>query len=218
MALSDYQQLVDDLVRDTTGVTDAAGRDTAISFAASRYSLDRPRKQVESVVGDGSEILPFPASWDAVSSKVTTIAIGGDTPLGAIHRDTPTGPELRADYSVGLGVAVWIWFTTPHTLDAVEDTIPVEDREAVASYAAGMLFDQLAANAAGDMMPAIDADTIDHQGKNRDYASLAKQARKRYFDHLGIDPTRLKPASASVDLDFSSSQGHDRLFHGRRLR
>ena len=109
-------------------------------------------------------------------------------------------------------------YTARQLLDIANDTIPAADREAVSSWAAALLLDQLASLFSGDSDSTIQADSVDPNSKAREYAARAKAARKRYFDELGIDPKKTVPASATVDLDLPSSRNRDRLTHPRSFR
>lgn len=225
MALTDFQDLVDDLVRDGAGDIATADRDEAIARAAIRYSTDRPKIKVEDVVAAGGNYLDLPASYDDDFSHLVEI----ETPPGAAPPDilesaawsiysTPTGDKILFVNSLAAAAAVRLRYTIPHTLDAVTDTIPDKDREAVCAWGAALLLTQLAAKYSGDSLTTIQSDSVDHQDKGRDYAARAKELRQRYLDHLGIDPKRTVPAGAVVDLDRNNSLGGDRLIHSRTRR
>ena len=94
--------------------------------------------------------------------------------------------------------------------------IPEADREAVASYAAAVLFDQMAATTSGDSNPTIPADAVAHAAKPEAFAKRAERLRQRYYDLLGIDVRRTRPASAMAVQPLSASDGGRRLTHWRR--
>ncbi len=225
MSLATIQALVVDLLRDDAGRVSTTERDRAIGLAVAQYSRDLPRAVVEDVVADGTAILPLPTAWVAGRSVVAALEypIGRWPPilLDAVFvgvANTPAGQEIRLVSAIGPGQTVRVTIQIPHVLDATTDTLPSADHEPVASYAAGLLLDQLAALYATDGDSTIQADSVDHRAKSDIYRSLAKAARQRYFDALGIDPKRQRPAGVVVNLALPDSQGRDRLTHPERYR
>jgi hypothetical protein len=108
-------------------------------------------------------------------------------------------------------------YTVRHQLDGSADTVPDQDREAVACWAAALLLDQLAAKFSGDRLSTIPADSVDHQSKGRDYAARAAALRKRYTAALGVNPDRLAPAGVVVATRPKNSLGEtQRLTHPGR--
>jgi len=221
--LSDYQTLVDNLVRDDESRISTTTRDNAISLAVSRYSQDRPREAVEDVAADGTRLLPLPTAWVTDFSRLRQVEypIGNTPPTlladTAFYR-SPAALKLLLAQSIPNAALVRVTFTIRHTLDASTDTIPVEDREPVSAYAAALLCDQLASLYSGDTDSTIAADNVDHQSKAREFAARARALRSRYFDALGVEPKRNVAAGVVVDLDLPSSQGRGRLTHPERWR
>lgn len=226
MALADYQTLVTALVRDDTGKITLADRDVAIDLAAKRYSGDRPRVLAADVVSDGTNLLPLPAGWIAEMSRVVSLEYPiGDAPPTFIPADTyrlytsPTVTKIQLDRAIASGQSVRASFTARHLLDAGNDTIAIDDREAVACWASALLLDQLAAQFSGDRFATITADAVDHASKGRDYAFRAAANRKRYFDALGIDPKKTAAAGVVVNLTPADSLGQtQRLTHPAQFR
>jgi hypothetical protein len=70
--------------------------------------------------------------------------------------------------------------------------------------------------------PSLAADVVNYRTKNQEYQSLANAARKRYFQHMGIDPsdtsTGTGPAIATGNLYETQGSGLDRLTHPRSSR
>ena len=114
--------------------------------------------------------------------------------------------------------AVRSTYTVKHSVTASEDTIPAQDREPVACWAAAILADQLAALYSGGTDSTIQADASPGQTRAQEYASRGRALRKRYFDELGIAEKKSEPAGTFVNLDQADSRGEDRLTHPRRLR
>ena len=225
MALSDVQDLVDNLVRDDSGAIATADRDAAIALAAERYSSDRPRLAVEDLTGDGTKLLDLPAAWVPDFSAIEAIEypVGGVPPV-FLERDawdlytSPDATQIMFLTAPADAAVVRVSFTIKHTLSLSADTIPAVHREAVSGWAAALLLDQLASRFSGDSASSIQADVVDHTSKAAEYASRARNLRKQYHDGLGIDPKRSVPAGAVVNLDLPDSRGRDRIFHRRALR
>lgn len=226
MALTDYQGLVDDLVRDDSGKIKAADRDEAIARAVERYSSDRPLTAVEDLPsGAGGHILALPTGWQADFSKLGCLEYPiGEIPPRYIEQgcfwlyQAPAGFEVQLRNALPAGVNVRASFTQRRVLTAVVDTIAAEDMEAVSSWAAALLLDQLAGFASGNTDSTIQADNVDHGSQAGGYARRAGSLRKRYYDSLGIDPKRNVAAGAVTDLDMTASDGGGRLFHTRFRR
>lgn len=72
MALADYQQLVDDLVRDPSGTVSPEARDRAIEEARLRYSADFPLVEV-------------PAGSPPINCE-QLISVDGEDTVPALHR------------------------------------------------------------------------------------------------------------------------------------
>lgn len=225
MALSDYENLVDDLVRDDASIVTSADRDDALALAVLRYSKDRPRILVEDVNGDGTKLMALPAGWVDDFSAIKSL----EYPVGSVPPrllentayelyQSPSAVQALFVSSITAGQPVRWTYTATHTLSGVADTIPAQDREAVCAWAAAILLDQLAARFSGDSDSTLGADSVDHGSKAGEYASRARALRKRYLDELGVDPKRTSAAGTVVDLDLNLGTGRDRLTHPGRLR
>lgn len=200
--LADVQTLVEDLVRDGAGKVSAAQRDSAIALGVARYSADRPRPGVAAVAALGGPRLPLPEGWTAASRVVQIEWPVGENPPAQVrhlvHR-TPDGEEILVEADLTAGEAAHVHYTCEHILSDVQDTIPVEHREAVAAYAAALLFDQLSNDAAANTDSTLQADAVEHKSQAQEYASRARAHRKRYADVLGaIDGPVVRPGSATT--------------------
>ena len=226
MPLADFQELVDDLVRDDSGRIDVADRDGAIARAVERYSLDRPQTAVEDVTAaSGGQVLALPTGWQDEFSELASLEypIGEIPPCFVEQTDfwlyqSPTGFEIQLRESLQVGAVVRTAFTQRHILTAVTDTIRPEDLEAVSSWAAALLLDMLAGFATGNTDSTIQADNVDHGSKAAEYAKRAAALRRGYYGALGIDPKRNVAAGAVTDLDMHASDGGRRIFHTSRHR
>lgn len=225
MSLTDYQTLTDSLVRDDSGEISDADRDRAIGLAVIRYSTDRPRPIIEAVESAGGVFLDLPAGWEVDFSRLTSVEIpdgaapdGETTPIEAMTDQGLLGLRIRLARSLAVGQSAHVRFTAAHVLDVNDDTIPSQDREAVAGWAAALLFEELASLYSGHRQPTIQADSVDWQSKGRDFAARAKRLRESYLNHLGIDMKRTVPAGAVVNFNQLDSRGQDRLLHPQRRR
>lgn len=223
--LPDYQTLVDGMVRDDAGKLTPTDRDLAIAAAVIRYGKDRPRSKVEDITAPGGYYLPLPSGWEEGFSKLGSL----EYPLGQVPPaylesgswgmyNAPVGWQVMVRDSLPAAVSLRASYTIRHVLDATTDTIPETDREAVASYAAAMLADQLASLYSGDSDSTIQADSVNHQSKAAEFAARARALRKRYFDDLGVDAKRNVAAGTVVNLSVNDSRGRDRFTHPRRFR
>lgn len=225
MALSDFQTLVADLVRDDAGKISIAQRDLAISVAVARYSKDRPRDKVQDITAAGGNLLALPAAWetdfsdlDSLEYPVGKFPASYITPQAWSLYNAPAGLSIMVSYSLPVNATVRATFSIAHQVNAGADTVPLGDREAVCCLAAASLCDQLASLYSGDTDSTIQADSVNHQSKAGEFSSRARALRKRYFDELGIDPKKNVAAGVVVDLDLASSLGGDRLTHGVGFR
>lgn len=225
MALTDFQTLVDNLVRDDAGKLSTTDRDQAIRVAVARYSKDRPRPMVEDLTAPGGNLLSLPAGWEVSFSTLNSLEYPvGSVPPALIDTacwgmyNAPGGLQMMVQDSIPAGETVRAGYTVAHVVDLATDTIPEADREPVSSYAAAVLLDQLASLYSGDTDSTIHADSVNHQSKASEYSARARALRKRYFDDLGIDPKRNVAAGVVVNMSLPDSRGRDRLTHPRRFR
>ncbi|MFZ2868710.1 hypothetical protein [Zavarzinia sp.] len=223
--LADLQDIVGDLVRDAVSRLGDAARDRAIGLAVVQYGKDRPRVIVEDLVSAAGtpKTLPLPADWLQGQSRALSIEYPiGEVPTSLLPRHlwtvatVPTGEIIALPAEAVTGAAHRLAWCRPHVVSAFEDSIPDQDREAVAQYAAGLLLDQLATLTSGDRESTIKGDSVDHGEAAPNYAARAKTARQRYHDLLGIDPKRLQPASVTVNPPLVSSKGEGRLLWRRK--
>ena len=214
MALTDFQSLVDNLVRDESGEIMTADRDAAIELAVVRYSTDRPVQAVEEVVSTGGVLLDLPAGWEFGFSRIVGLALmDGDEeiPIAGTVEQGLAGNRIRLEGTLAAGTAVLVRYTVKHRIDSGTDTVPIKDREAVCGWAAALLLESLSSLYSGSRQPAINADAVDWQSKGRDYAQRAKTLRRSYLDHLGINPKRVVPHGVVVDLDTTGTLGQPPL-------
>lgn len=198
MALADYQLLVDSMVSDQSGQITSTVRDQAIDVARLRYGSDLPRQLVEDVTWPAAGYYgPLPTTWVAGSVLSEAEYPIGVVPVAlielALYVDG-SSTQLMAGYALDLGAQVRVRFTAPQLLSATEDTIPLQHREAVASYAAQLLCRQLATYYSGERETSIGADNSNTDSRARNYAARAKEYRAAYYGGIG----KADPAAAAA--------------------
>lgn len=212
--LSDYQTLVTDLVRDDAARITDEQRDSAIATAVTRYSADRPRRKAEDLTPVSGKLLALPAGWQADFSRLQSIEYPlGEVPPTLIEPDQwamylgTSAEQIALVSALPAGSTVRATYTIRHQVDDTTDTIPAEDRDAVARFAAANLCDQLAAFYANDSDSTIQADTAKSEPRSTAYGRRAKQYRDFYLHHLGLDEKNTQPAGAVVATLLPSRRG-----------
>lgn len=203
MALADYQLLVDSMVSDQSGQITSAVRDQAIDVARLRYGSDLPRDLVEDVTWPGTGYYaPLPTTWVDGSQLSEAEYPIGVVPIAlidlALYVDG-SGTQLMAAYSLDAGALVRVRFTAPQLLDATHDTIPLQHREPVASYAAHLLCRQLATYYSGERETSIGADGSNTESRARNYAARAKEYRAAYYGGIGKADPQAAAAAGGTD-------------------
>lgn len=225
MPLADYQQLVDDLVRDRENVVSADQRDNAIAGALAKYSADWPRTVVVDAGSAGGQRIDLPAGFTEDSELVAVEYPIGEIPARelplsevSIYR-APTVRQLQLPISTNDGDSLRVSYTAAHLLDDVDDTVPAKHRQAVASLAASIVCGELASWYASESDPAISADTVNRSTKSATWRARSKDLAGVYDSVVGAPQSeRTKPASVTVELPSRDAHGHSRLFHPPRGR
>jgi hypothetical protein len=234
MTFSDYQTRVNSIVQDGAGKLAAADRDAAITQAiVQRYSKDRPIINVADLPGnggdgdaEGGEDLPVPAGWELQFSQVMSLEYPvGQNPAEIVEDydwtmyQAPSGWMIRflVDSPLTTEVVRVTW-TSRHVPDG--STVPAPDFDAVCDFAASLCCERLAAIYAQTGDNSIGADVVNYRTKGSEYLSLAKAARRRYFNHLGLseDAAESGVSAPALVLGATSNMmgpGVDRLTHRR---
>ena len=209
-----------------------------------RYSVDKPLDVVSDCAGNNTSFIPLPVI--ATNEDGTTI-FGkyvpkflprfstiksieypiGDTPGDyGDPRDwkmynTPTGYQLQLIACTPANTElVRIVWTARHALDG--STVDHTDFYAVCDFIAVLALEAMAAKAINFGDSTISADVVNYRSKSQEYLSMAKQKRRAYFNHMGIDETdtgvEIGPAVAMGDMKNIMGSGVDRLVHSRNTR
>lgn len=196
MALADFQQMVDDMVRDQSSTVTTATRDRAIEQARVRYSADCERVVVADVTWLVMGVFgPVPEGWSDDSDVQAADYAGQSLYIGRYR--TPEGWGLECVNALPAGAVVRLTYTTPHQLSEAEDTIPQAHRLPVASHAAWQLCSQLATYYSGQRETMINADASSTESRARDYAARAKEYRSAYYVGTGQPDPYAKPSAGT---------------------
>lgn len=234
--LDQFQQQRDVALRDAAGKLPAGSRDALLAQAIlQRYSKDRPREVVDDINGTGASLLPLPGGggdgdsdvWEEGYSVVRSIEFptAQIPPSLVLDEDwqmyrTPAGMKIMmiAD-TPAVSDTVRITWTARHLADG--STVPDPDFEAVCDYAAGLCYEALAGIYAQTGDSTIGADSVNYRTKSQEYLGLAKAAKKRYFDHVGVDDSKgveVGPAIATGSMHENLIGGFDRMTHRKASR
>lgn len=228
-----FQTQRDVALRDAAGKLPSGDRDALLVQAiVQRYSADRPREIASDQAGNGTALLDLPVSGsDAFEEGFSAIRLI-EFPTGNVPPSFLLDEEWQM-YRTPSGLKIMLLETTPAASDMLRltwtarhpndgSTVADPDFEAVCDYAAALCYEALAAIYTQTSDPTLAADSVNYRTKGQEYLSLAKEARRRYFQHMGIDPsdtsTGTGPAIASGNLYETQGSGLDRLTHPRNSR
>lgn len=203
----------------------------AIGQAVKTYSRHRPRIVVEDEIGAAAfdYVVSLLAEWSDGFSMIQQVEYPVDDTNDSaeildedawtIYRK-PAGDYLRfLEDRPAAAETFRATYTALHTCTDTACTVKAIDEEAVQSLAAALYCEILSTWFAQNQDSTIQADSVDHTSKSRDFAARAKAFRKIYRDHLGLKETDTVPAAASVgDLDMKYPGGGERLTHPRSDR
>jgi len=225
----DYIMAIDSMVAGEIPLVEA-DKILAVNAAMKRHSKHKPRKVVEDISGDGGfdyAVSSF-ASWSDGFSVIKEVEYPVD--------DTDETPDILQDdewmlYEKPAGDCLRfkenrptaseefrVTYTALHTCSDSACTVKTFDEEAVQALCAAHFCDMLSTYYAQTGDSIINADSVDHKSRSRDYAARAKTYRKTYFDHLGIKEGQSPAASVTKDQDLKGSWASDKLTHKGRYR
>lgn len=202
----------------------------AISMAVKEHSRHKPQVIVEDEDGDGGfdYAVSLLALWSDGFSVIKTVEypVDDDDETPDILQDNtwriyekPAGQYLRFLENVPTSdESLRVTYTALHTCTDAACTVDDFDEEAVQVLSAAHYCSMLSAYYAQAQDSTINADSVDHTSKGREYAARAGMYRKLYFNHLGIKEGRTKAASVTRDQDMKPSWQGDGLTHPRKYR
>ena len=203
----------------------------AINMALKEHSRHKPRTVVMDIDGDGGFDYPIADNlddWADGFSVIKTVEypVDDDDEIPSVLEDDawtiyekPDGKVLRfLEDKPAATEDIRITHTAVHTCTSSACTVAGFDDEAVQALAAAYLCDMMATFYAQSGDSTIGADAVDHKSKADEYARRGTAYRKLYYDHIGVAPGSVKPATGTKDLDVNYPWGWDRLTHPRKER
>jgi len=230
--LDQFQAQRDVVLRDGAAKLPSGDRDALLTQAIlQRYSKDRPREVVSDVSGNGTNILSLPGSDTDVFEEGYSAIRLIEFPVGSFPPNLILDEDWQM-YRTPAGMKIMMISTAPQATDTVRLTwsarhlgdgssVPDPDFEAVCDYAAGLCYEALAGIYAQTGDATIMADSVNYRTKSQEYVGLAKAAKKRYFDHVGVDDSKgveVGPAIATGSIHESLIGGFDRMTHRKASR
>lgn len=225
----DYIAAVGDLVPGDLPLSES-DISLAVDLALRAHSRHRPRTIVEDFDGDGGfdyAVSGF-SDWAEGFSVIRTVEYPVDDddqtpdmlqddewrvyekPSGKVLRFLENKPTADEDFRVT--------YTAMHEFEATVATVEAYDEIAVQSLGAAFFCDMVATYFAQSGDSTIDADSVDHASRSREYAARAKAYRKIYFDHIGVKEGMTPAASVTRDQDKDASWGSAKLTHKPKYR
>jgi hypothetical protein len=243
MNLADFETGVLSRIQDSANKTSLSDRDDAITQAVKRYSKDRPREMVTDLVGANNALLALPtgpATPPETFEDGFSIVRCIEFPVGNLPPTFLEGEDWLL-YRTPAGLKIALTSMVPQASDTlrvtwtvrhipgtsgespVATTVPDADFEAVCDLAASFCCDKLSAAFARTNDSSIQADAVNYRSKSQEYASLGKQLKKRYDDHIGIEESGSgssggSPTAGAIaigDMNLTQGSGVDRLTHRR---
>ena|SRR5579864_377652 len=239
LTFNNFEARLASAIQDSGNVLTQADRDAALRQAIQqRYSKDRPRIMTSDVAGTAKNDISLPADaanpptafWEDGFSEIRLIEYPiGQVPASILNNDewliyrAPTGQNLRLiDFVPAVTESIRVTWTARHAIDG--SSVMPQDFEAVCDYAASLCFAWLAAKYATTRDPVIGADVVNYRTKAQEYTALAKEARKRYFNYMGIaedaqeDEAGSGPSLVIGDQRNTLGAGVERLTHSKLSR
>ncbi len=223
----DLRAKQDALLQDDASILSPEEKDLLLQQAVMIYSRYRPREAVADLVGTGAYEYSTPAEWIEEFSSVRGVEypLGEQTPITLPIEDvrlyrTPTGLKIRfTRTTIAVGKTARMTHTAAHTVTDTTSTIPVTEEDAVATLAAALGCEALAAYYAQTSDPTISADAVNYRTKSGEYAARAKRLSAIFRESLGLkDDETPAPASASMNWESRYQWGEDRLGHPQDRR
>ena len=222
-----FRELAQSIVRDDVGALTLDDSEDALQDAVSHYSRFRPRRFVEDLTAVADKVLTRDVAgdlsdWDESSAVESIEYPAGLVPPSIEAHQTylaPGGALSLYVEELPQGETARVTYTARHLVAASTCTVPQSDYEAVGSWMAARLLEELAARGAAVTDSTMAADSVERNSQSRDYRALAKGYRDRFYELLGIDrrdQMRTPGASATATMGQRRlSVGTRRITHGR---
>lgn len=201
-----------------------------IAGALDEYSQARPQVLVASLSGTGSQtVWELPSGWVNDFSRVLAVEYPtGNNPAEYLNEELyglyaavssrQLTLQLRFASAPSAGTDnVYVSYTSRHSHDTLDDTIPPADFDAFVCLAASRCALALASKQAASSDSTIISDSTDHRGGDLRWRNMATALRSRYEEALGLNGP-VAPASKTGNWDAYMSDRTDRLTHPRLYR
>jgi len=241
-SIQDFVDKIPDAIEDDAaylgGTTGTLLPALVVRTIVQRYSQDRPLDVVSDVPGNGTNYLDIPVApgsgsdvpvFEPEFSTVRSIEypIEQQPPQMVLDSDfrvyrAPSGYKLLINFDTPIvGDVCRVTWTARHLADG--STVLDRDFYAVVDYAASLAADRLASRYVQTGDSTIQADVVNYRSKSQEMLTIAKNLRKRYFNHMGIDEgangsNEQAPAFALGHQYLEQNSGVDRLVHGKYTR
>lgn len=214
MSLATITQLVSDKLRAAQLGTELGGtaeRDRAIAQAVLQYGLDRPLVTSADVAGVNGSVVLLPTTWVAGRSVLGAVEYPiGEWPVSSLEAAVVVGATATTiflEQDTLADATVRVHFTVPHTVDNSGCTVPAQDLNAVACWAAAELCRQLATAKGHDRDATLTAAAVNGGSQSGELARRAKDWLREYRNALGLpDPDRPTVAPASAVASWGSTR------------
>ena len=230
MTYGDLQLKIIGVLQDAAGDLPSTEVDRLTDEAVRRYSRIAPRQLVEDKPGNGTSDLAITllSTWTdglSVIQQVEYPLVTTDPTPRILEREdwmeyvSPAGRVLRLLKALpSASETVRITYTTLHQADDQGFTIPIDDFDCVANWAASLCCRALANRYAQLSAPTLSADVVDHRSKSDQYAKRAKELFADVQAHLGIQKDETGAGNVIVDWPADYSFGYGWMTHERRKR
>jgi hypothetical protein len=227
--LSDFITAIDKMVPGTLPLDDTF-KEVALGQAIEDHSKNKPQIVVEDLPGDGgfNYSLGLFLLWSEGFSGIKKVEYPADDNKPEINTlkemdwsiyQSPTATYLRFLHDrPEEGEAIRVTYSAPHAITDLGSTIAAFDEKSLQVLAAGFFCEMLSTYFAQNQDSTIQADSVSHTSKSRDYAARAVVYRKIYFDHLGIKEGETLPASVTHNQSTGGSWAGDKITHPQRYR
>lgn len=225
----DYIVAIDQFVQGEIPLDDA-DKILAIGMAMKRYSKHKPRIVVEDETGDGgfdyaiSDLASWADDFSVIRAVEYPVDDDDETPdilqddIWGIY-EKPAGKVLRfLEDKPTASESFRVTYTALHTCTDSACSVSAYDEEALQALCAAFFLDMLSTYYAQSQDSTIDADSVDHSSKAREYGARAARYRKVYCEHMGIQEGKAGPASVTRDQDKKASWQSEGLTHPKKYR
>lgn len=202
----------------------------AILLSLAEHSNTRPLIIVQDVTGDDGFDYPVTTftSWSEGFSIISQVEYEVDDdsssanillPVDWIIYNKPDGKYLRFLTSTpSTSEEFRVTYSARHTCTDSACTVKDADDYVCRVLAAAYFCEMLATAYAPSSDSMIEADSVDHKSKSKDYAMRSKVYRSIYFKHFGLKDGSVPAASVTQDWDKLPSWQSDRITHPNRYR